>query len=231
MAQAQQADAQDDQPHGPQIGKSHTIPALRQMQARKGSDRARDTAHDTCAESPGTAVESASAELQSPGPQLGMPEPCAFLLCTHGSIQAQAPEMSRPDGIRPAHSATAASSLDSTSCGKSESSHGTPGIAAVPGTCCGGDQNQLQAAPVLLSGRSKSRNSRRAHKRERKANASSGSDGCIVCWAADPALIFQPCGHICCCVLCAEPMLTAGTPCPICRAAVRTGIVIDTLQV
>ena len=54
----------------------------------------------------------------------------------------------------------------------------------------------------------------------------SSSEDCIVCWAAAASVIFQPCGHHCCCAACAQPYLTASVPCPLCRQVVTAGIAL-----
>ena len=75
-----------------------------------------------------------------------------------------------------------------------------------------------------------SRNSRRARKKlSSSAETCDSSGGCIVCWSAAACIIFQPCGHFCCCVTCAQPFL-AGEPCPICRSPVAAAIAVDTVQ-
>ena len=76
-----------------------------------------------------------------------------------------------------------------------------------------------------------SRNSRRAHTKSRRPIvAVQDSDDCIVCWSAAAGIIFQPCGHNCCCVPCAQPFLVDGHPCPMCRGTVAAGIDINDLQ-
>ena len=76
-----------------------------------------------------------------------------------------------------------------------------------------------------------SRNSRRAHTKSRRPIAAAQDSGdCIVCWSAAAGIIFQPCGHTCCCVPCAQPFLVDGHPCPMCRGTVAAGIVISDLQ-
>ena len=85
--------------------------------------------------------------------------------------------------------------------------------------------------PALAGVKSKSRNSRRAHKRMSKPSAcDEGHEECIVCWSAASSIIFLPCGHICCCSPCAQPMLTEGVPCPMCRGAVGSAIALEDLQ-
>ena len=49
---------------------------------------------------------------------------------------------------------------------------------------------------------------------------------CTVCWSAVPCVVFQPCGHLCCCQGCAQPIMTAGALCPMCRGPVAAGISI-----
>ena len=79
--------------------------------------------------------------------------------------------------------------------------------------------------------RLKSRNSRRAQKRASKPSGrDQGPAECIVCWCKASSIIFLPCGHICCCCLCAQPMLTGGVPCPMCRGAVESGIAVGSLD-
>ena len=40
---------------------------------------------------------------------------------------------------------------------------------------------------------------------------------CKICLDAEVGVVFLPCGHLCCCVLCAP----AVRQCPICRAEIR----------
>ena len=78
--------------------------------------------------------------------------------------------------------------------------------------------------------RKPSRNSRRARKKlSSSAGACDSSGGCVVCWSAAACMIFQPCGHFCCCVICAQPFL-AGDPCPVCRSPIAAAIAVDTAQ-
>ena len=73
-----------------------------------------------------------------------------------------------------------------------------------------------------------SRNSRRAHKKLLKAEQTKdGVENCIACWSAPRSIIFQPCGHFCCCTACAHPILHDGLPCPMCRGCVAAGIAVD----
>ena len=97
---------------------------------------------------------------------------------------------------------------------------------------------QQAEMPSILAGSAKmtkasSRNRRRAYKRAAlAAPEGSGDDGgeededCTVCWSAAPCVIFQPCGHLCCCELCALPIVEAAALCPICRGPVAAGITI-----
>ena len=56
-----------------------------------------------------------------------------------------------------------------------------------------------------------------------------GDEDCIFCWFAAPSIIFQPCGHLCCCDHCAQPMLKGSIACPMCRVPVVSGINITML--
>lgn len=47
---------------------------------------------------------------------------------------------------------------------------------------------------------------------------------CTVCWSAAACMIFLPCGHLCCCEACAQPIITAGALCPMCRGPVVASI-------
>ena len=82
------------------------------------------------------------------------------------------------------------------------------------------------------SSKASSRNRRRAHKRAAvTAPAADGDDDeanedCTVCWCAESCVIFQPCGHLCCCELCASPIVAAGALCPMCRASVMSVLTI-----
>ncbi len=42
-------------------------------------------------------------------------------------------------------------------------------------------------------------------------------DGCILCWAAAPSVLFLPCRHVPCCAECAPRILEQ---CPMCRAVI-----------
>ena len=50
------------------------------------------------------------------------------------------------------------------------------------------------------------------------------NEDCTICWSAAACMVFQPCGHLCCCAACAQPMLSSGVLCPICRGSVAAGI-------
>ena len=52
------------------------------------------------------------------------------------------------------------------------------------------------------------------------------NEDCIVCWFAAPSVVFQPCGHLCCCNDCAGPMIKGSFACPMCRGTIRSGIVL-----
>ena len=91
--------------------------------------------------------------------------------------------------------------------------------------------------PSVLAGSSKprkasSRNRRRAHHGAAVAAPAADCDDaeanedCTVCWSAAPCVIFQPCGHLCCCELCAHPIVAAGALCPMCRASVTSALTI-----
>ena len=56
-----------------------------------------------------------------------------------------------------------------------------------------------------------------------------GDEDCIFCWFAAPCIVFQPCGHLCCCDACAQPMLKGSVACPMCRGPVVSGINITLL--
>ena len=55
--------------------------------------------------------------------------------------------------------------------------------------------------------------------------AGDADDECVVCWAKNAAVIFRPCGHLCCCLPCAQPF-QGGLPCPMCRRAVESSIAL-----
>ena len=51
------------------------------------------------------------------------------------------------------------------------------------------------------------------------------ADECVVCWVSAASVVFQPCGHFCCCAGCAEPFLTGREAgCPMCRVPISAGI-------
>ena len=58
------------------------------------------------------------------------------------------------------------------------------------------------------------------------SDETAGNEECVVCWAANACVIFQPCGHLCTCACCAQLFLAGGL-CPLCRQPVSTGIVLD----
>ena len=44
---------------------------------------------------------------------------------------------------------------------------------------------------------------------------------CVVCWEVDASVLFQPCGHLCTCLACANAcMLIEARTCPMCRTYV-----------
>ena len=81
-------------------------------------------------------------------------------------------------------------------------SHPAASLKPTRGLLCKSRHAQEQAASVLAAGD--------AHEEE----------DCIVCWSAAPCVIFQPCGHLCCCKACAQPVVAAGALCPMCRGPV-----------
>ena len=93
-----------------------------------------------------------------------------------------------------------------------------PGIRAVT-------PEQLVAG---TASRKPSRNSRRAHNKVPTGDAGQAdTQDCIACWAAARTVIFQPCGHFCCCAACADPVMNDGEPCPMCRGSVSACIAMD----
>ena len=59
------------------------------------------------------------------------------------------------------------------------------------------------------------------------ADAVLEEEECVVCWVAGPAVIFQPCGHLCTCSSCAQPFLAQSRACPMCRATITGGITVQ----
>ena len=51
-------------------------------------------------------------------------------------------------------------------------------------------------------------------------------EDCTVCWSAAPCVVFQPCGHLCCCAACAKPFVAAKALCPMCRGTVTAAITL-----
>ena len=49
---------------------------------------------------------------------------------------------------------------------------------------------------------------------------------CVVCWEAEAGVVFQPCGHACTCMSCAESFLASGVCCPMCRAQITAGVAV-----
>ena len=48
---------------------------------------------------------------------------------------------------------------------------------------------------------------------------------CVVCWVAEPSIIYLPCGHMCTCEGCAQSFQIQAVPaCPMCRAPVTSMI-------
>ena len=48
---------------------------------------------------------------------------------------------------------------------------------------------------------------------------------CVVCWAAAPGALFQPCGHLCTCAWCAKAYFSGSSAeCPICRTKITAVI-------
>ena len=61
----------------------------------------------------------------------------------------------------------------------------------------------------------------------RPEHADDGEPECVVCWAADASVLFQPCGHFCTCSDCAEPFLWQSVACPMCRTPISAGVVVS----
>ena len=59
------------------------------------------------------------------------------------------------------------------------------------------------------------------------ADAALEEEECVVCWAAEAAVVFQPCGHLCTCSCCAQPFLAQSRACPMCRATITGGITVQ----
>ena len=90
---------------------------------------------------------------------------------------------------------------------------------------------QPEMEPACLTSKRPSRNSRRAHRKVPKPEGSrQNAQDCIACWSAARTVIFQPCGHFCCCATCADPVLNDGVPCPMCRGLVSACIDMDGSQ-
>ena len=88
--------------------------------------------------------------------------------------------------------------------------------------------DDLQPCSGAAASKKPSRNSRRAHTKLLKAEQTKdGVENCIACWSTPRSIIFQPCGHFCCCTACAHPVLHDGLPCPMCRGCVAAGIAVD----
>ena len=49
---------------------------------------------------------------------------------------------------------------------------------------------------------------------------------CVVCWAAEAVVLFQPCGHMCTCQGCSGAFAASATSCPMCRTIVSNAIVL-----
>ncbi len=52
------------------------------------------------------------------------------------------------------------------------------------------------------------------------SNRTDGSDGqkeCVICLTETKNVIAKPCKHVCMCFACAQALLTAQQPCPVCR--------------
>ena len=52
------------------------------------------------------------------------------------------------------------------------------------------------------------------------------TEECVVCWAAEASIIFEPCGHMCTCEACSQVFTSSAALCPMCRADVRSTIAI-----
>lgn len=46
------------------------------------------------------------------------------------------------------------------------------------------------------------------------------TDECVVCMNTPPTHVFSPCHHCCCCSDCADSVVAAKMPCPLCRQAI-----------
>ena len=45
---------------------------------------------------------------------------------------------------------------------------------------------------------------------------------CVVCMEADKNAIFLPCGHISCCMACAQSVKNSTKKCPVCRGTIQS---------
>ena len=140
---------------------------------------------------------------------------CMFSLYRH-------PHPADQDLGRPAGSLTSAPSHDTSALASSETAQDQDAIEADMLSVPAGSFKPTQAS---------SRNRRRAHKRAAVTAPAADDDDdeevdedCTVRWSAVPCVIFQPCGHLCCCELCAAPIVAAGALCPMCRASVISAL-------
>ena len=53
------------------------------------------------------------------------------------------------------------------------------------------------------------------------------SGKCVACWMVDASIIFQPCGHVALCSVCAQPFLSCKAVCPLCHNQISQGIAVE----
>ena len=51
------------------------------------------------------------------------------------------------------------------------------------------------------------------------------AEECVICWEGAAEVILQPCGHLCLCEQCVQPLLKQGLGCPMCRVNIAGCIV------
>ena len=54
-------------------------------------------------------------------------------------------------------------------------------------------------------------------------------DECVICFDGPKDTLLAPCGHVCCCIACANTLLGGNDNCPVCRAFIEAAYKVFTV--
>ena len=122
------------------------------------------------------------------------------------------------EGTSPQPSPAAAADADKPSPGPADDSAAQAHAFAAKPVLDSADDNAPGQPQPDLSSEPAGQDASGAPAQSSDAAVEEDSDGeCVVCWANHASIVFSPCGHLCTCASCAQPLLEASLPCPLCR--------------